>query len=156
MATMERIVNRAAEVVGVYGHLRTMPERVDDLALAALAAHAAMQQLELFARWCYETDAHGRLFHLLPSGQLPNGCWAPWGSSGKSGMTRGDRDTLRRWLRILHEKNHKPVWFYYTARRRWYVDLNAYPDLTAAIDWLNRHPIHPQDWLNLAMLGRGR
>lgn len=154
MATLENVVNRAAEVAGVYGRLRTMPERVDALSLATLSAKAAGQQLELFCYWCYQESAPGILCNILPNGQIPTGSWAPWGSSGKSGMTRTDRDIVRAWLRTLQARRHFPPWRYDPSSRRWYVDLLRYESLTGALGWLAKYPIHPQDWLNLRLATR--
>ena len=97
-SAMETIVNRAATFAGAYGNTRTTPERVDALAIAQLSAAAAMQQLELFANCCYARADNGYLKHILPTGQIPSGAYTPWGASGKSGMTRTDRDILRVWL----------------------------------------------------------
>jgi hypothetical protein len=148
---METIVNRAATFAGAYGHTRTTPERVDALALAQLSATAAMQQLELFAHWCYARTTQGYLKHILPNGQIPSGAYTPWGASGKSGMTRTDRAILRVWLYLADEKGYDPVWVYVAEQRRWYVDLMNYPSLASALDWLRQTPIHPQDWLNISL-----
>lgn len=150
--TFEKVVNRAADFTGSYGHTRTAPERSDALALAALSAKAADQQLELFARWCYEQATPGGIYvNVLADGQIPTGAWTPWGASGKSKMTRTDRDILRRWLLTMQQGRHFPLWFYRPENRRWHVDLFRYADLTEALNWLSRHPIHPQDWLNLRL-----
>lgn len=149
MASLENVVNRAADAVGTYGRLRTTPERVDQLALAALSARAAHQQLELFAHWCYEESAPGVRCNILPSGQIPPGSWTPWGSSGKSGMTRTDRDILRRWLITLRSRRHYAPWFYHADERRWYVDLTRYPTRQDALDWLGRFGIKAHEWLEL-------
>jgi hypothetical protein len=149
--TMETIVNRAAVFTGAYGNTRTTPERVDALAIARLSAAAAMQQLELFARWCYERADNGYLKHILPTGQIPSGAFTPWGASGKSGMTRTDRDILRVWLYLADEKGFEPVWVYVAEQRRWYVDLMNYPSLAVALDWLQQTQIQPTDWLNISL-----
>lgn len=149
--TMEAIVTRAATFAGAYGNTRTTPERVDALAIAQLSVIAAMQQLELFAHWCYQRAETGQLLYILPSGQLPSGAYTPWGASGKSGMTRPDRDILRVWLALVDEKGLDPVWVYVSAQRRWYVDLMNYPSLASALDWLQQTPIHPQDWLTISL-----
>src|SRR5215211_4540291 len=104
--TMETIVNRAAVFAGAYGNTRATPERVDALAIAQLSATAAMQQLELFARWCYQRADTGQLMHILSSGQLPSGAYTPWGASGKSGLTRPSRDILRIWLSLVDENGY--------------------------------------------------
>lgn len=147
--TMERIVNRAAEYTGAYGRTRTGPERVSQLALANLSAAGGMHQLELFATWCYTRSDNGLLVHILPNGQIPTGAWSPWGSSGKSGMTRTDRDLLRDWLTIAQRKGWGPVWVYLPEQRRWYVDLTTYPTVGEAHNWLRRRPLTGDVWLQL-------
>lgn len=147
--TMESVVNRAAYFLGTYGNVRVKPSEVDQLALARLSAVAAEHQLDLFARWCYQRD-DGRLIHVLANGQIPSGAWSPWGASGKSKMTRRDRDTLRRWLWAKREARHFPPWFYHMAERRWYVDFMRYDNLSDALEWIRRHPIDPRDWLHLS------
>lgn len=151
--TLERIVNRAAEAVGVYGHLRTTPGRVDAMALATLSAQAADQQLDLFARWCFQK--HDGLFvNILPDGQIARG-WTPWGASGKSKMSKPDRRILRRWLVALGERRHFPPWFYSTKSHRWYADVGRYDDEGDALAWLAKHRINPKDWLTLRLAMRG-
>lgn len=149
--TMETIVSRAAAFAGAYGNTRTTPDRVDALAIAQLSATAAMQQLELFAQWCYQRADSGQLMHILPAGQVPTGSYTPWGASGKSGMTRTDRDILRVWLYLVNEKGLYPLWVYVDDERRWYVDLMHYPTLPTALDWLQQTPIHAPDWLNIRL-----
>jgi hypothetical protein len=148
---METIVTRAASFAGAYGNTRTTPKRADARSLAKLSAAAAMQQLELFARWCYERAENGYLKHILPTGQIPSGAYTPWGASGKSGMTRTDRAVLRVWLYLVDEKGYDPVWVYVEEQRRWYVDLMNYPSLASALDWLQQTPIHATDWLNISL-----
>lgn len=149
MSTMESIVNRAANFAGAYGNVRVTPAQVDDLARARLCVTAATEQLELFAHWCYQRHENGLLLHVCNNGQIPSGGWTPWGSSGKSGLTRTERDVLRVWLHLVWKGNHKPVWFYYDKHYRWYVDFTHYPSVEAALLWLEQHPIHPQDWLDI-------
>ena len=149
MATMERIVNRAANFAGSYGNVRMAPPQVDVMALAQLSATAAMHQIELFAHWCYQRNEAGRLIHILPNGQIPSGFFTPWGASGKSRMIRADRDALRSWLHILRERRQFPPWFYHGVERRWYVDLMRYDSLDDTLSWLAKHPIAPQDWFSL-------
>lgn len=149
MGAMESIVERAASFAGSYGNVRVAPPQVDILALAQLSATAAMQQLELFAHWCYRRNEDGRLIHILPNGQIPSGAFTPWGASGKSKMIRADRDALRAWLCVLRERRQFPPWFYHPRERRWYVDLMRYDTLPDALGWLAKHPIAPQDWFSL-------
>ncbi len=67
------------------------------------------QELEMFIHFCYRTTAHGRFLHLQADGQIRNGVWAPWGGSGKSALTRRERDTLRDWLIYLHQQGRQPI-----------------------------------------------
>jgi hypothetical protein len=79
--------------------------------------------------------------------------WCPWGSSAKSRLTRTQRDTVRRWL-FLMERNHlRPPWLYYPKTRRWYVDVRRYPTLEHALDWLSRHRLTANEWLQLSQFG---
>lgn len=152
--TMEKLVNRAAEVTGVYGKMRVLPAQVDDLALATLSAAAADNQLDLFARWCYKR--HDGLFvNIMPDGQIPSGCWTPWSDSGKSRMSKPDRQNLRAWIVALAVRRHFPPWLYHADRRRWYVDLKRYETEGAALSWLAKHQINPKDWLTLSLSRRG-
>lgn len=147
-ADLFAVAGRAAEFTGAYGNTRTKPERVDDLARAKLCAHAAQQQLELFAHWCYEqNDSH--LLHICNNGQIPSGVFTPWGASGKSGLTRTERDVLRVWLYLVDNHGHNPPWLYLDTTRRWYVDLTHYPVLEDTLLWIQHHSFHPQDWLDI-------
>lgn len=150
---LEKIVARTAEAVGVYGHLRTSPQRVEPMAAATLLAQAAGQELELFTRWCYVKHERHWL-HILPSGQIPSGVFTPWGSSGKSNLTRSSRDTLRKWLLGLADHRYFPPFIYAAGQRRWYVDLMRYPELDDALAWLAKYPINPSDWLTLSLAAR--
>lgn len=148
MATMEQVVSKAAEAVGTYGRMRALPHQVDDLALATLSAAAADQQLDLFARWCYQKH-DGFFVHILSNGQIPSGCWTPW--SDKSHMSKPDRRILRAWMIGLAQRKHFPPWLYRAQSRRWYVDLTRYSSEQDALQWLHKHRVNPQDWLTLQL-----
>lgn len=149
--TLETVFNRAVEFTGAYANVRAAPAQVEHLSIAALSATDATHRMEAFALWCYERDERGRLVHILPNGQIPSGRYTPWGASGKSRMTRTDRDVLRRWLCIERNARRFPPWFYHADQRRWYVDLMRYDELSEALTWLAKHPIQPRDWLNLSV-----
>jgi len=144
-----RILNRAADMAGSYGNARIAPERVEAEALAKLIVEHAMQELDSFIRYCYQVDEHGRWLRILPDGQIRNGVWTPWGGSGKSSLTRNQRDTLRLWL--WQEKNSRrfPLFVYRPDRRRWYVDLLRNPSETDALDWLHKCGLTAKSWLGV-------
>jgi hypothetical protein len=144
-----KMVNRAAALSGSYGNTRRPPERVDAEAAAALTVELVNQELDLFARFCYRTTHQGHFLHIKATGQIRNGVWAPWGASGKSSLTRQERDTLRLWLIQLDQQRKQPLWVYNEQHRRWFVNLHRYPVQEAALFWLSRHPVTPQAWLDL-------
>jgi hypothetical protein len=146
-----KLINRAADLTGSYGHARRSPEQMDAEALAKLTVELINQELDLFARFCYRANDHGRFVHLLATGQLKNGIWTPWGSSGKSALTRSERDSLRAWLSQMEQFRQRPVWLYNPQNRRWYVDVRRYPTLNDALSWLSQHPLTARDWLNLTI-----
>jgi hypothetical protein len=145
------LVNRAATLTGAYGTTRTRPERVDALALASLTVELINQELELFLYHCYQTNEQGRFVHILADGQLCRGNWCPWGSSGKSQLTRRQRDTVRSWLFLLAEQRLNPLWRYYPHTRRWHVNLVRYPTQAQAMTWFTVHQLNPTTWLNLSL-----
>lgn len=145
------LVNRAAQLTGAYGATRTRPERVDALALATLTVEFVNQELELFLYHCYQTNEQGRFLHILADGQPCRGNWCPWGSSGKSQLTRRQRDTVRSWLFALAEQRLQPLWRYYPHSRRWHVQVLRYPTLEQASAWFAVHQLNPTTWLNLSL-----
>jgi len=145
-----RIVNRAADIVGSYGATRTAPEQVEALALANLVATHARQELELFIRYCYQQDTRGRWIHILADGQIPSGVFTPWGSSGKSSLTRTQRDTLRSWLVSQAKERKFPAFVYRPSFRRWYVDVVRKETEATALSWLTHSGLDGQTWLNLS------
>jgi hypothetical protein len=149
--TAINLVNRAATLTGAYGAARTRPERVDALALASLTVELVNQELELFLYHCYQTNEQGRFVHILADGQLCRGNWCPWGSSGKSQLTRRQRDTVRSWLFQLAEQRLHPLWRYYPHTRRWHVHLLRYPTREHALTWFATHRLNPTTWLNLSL-----
>lgn len=154
----ERITERAIEAIGTYGHLRTPPAQVHPMLAAKLSAAAADHQLELFAHWCYQQH-DGIWLALYPSGMIRPKVFTPWGSSGKSKMSRTDRDVLAMWLREKRNRPYFAPWYYLSERNRWYVDLMRYPTEGAALGWLKSNKIEPGDWLRLlesTLLRRGR
>jgi hypothetical protein len=143
-----RIVGRAAEITGTYGHARTKPERIDAVTRAALVVEHVHQELTTFASFVYQRSQNGRLLHVLPDGQLARGVHTPW-RGVSSTLTRSQQDRLRRWLATKAETRLRPPFVWSDSTRRWYVDLHRYPTVEAAIDWLTRHKMSGGEWLNL-------
>lgn len=147
--SFQAIVDRAASITGTYGRARVMPERFDAAARALLIVQHVHNELVTFAAFVYQKDGRGRWLHILSDGQMARGVWTPWGSSGKATLTRPVRDTVRRWLHIKAKSRLRPPFRYDAQTNRWYVDLQRYPTLEAAMDWIERHRITHTEWLNL-------
>lgn len=142
-----RIVARAAEVTGSYGRTRTRPERVNAMTRASLIVEHVHQELEAFTRFVYERDPAGRLYHVLPDGQIAPGSHTPW--RGASTLTRPQRDRVRKWLLLKADSRLRPPFLYADDTRRWYLDFKRYPTVESALLWLDRHRLTGGEWLNL-------
>jgi hypothetical protein len=142
-----RIVNRAADMAGAYGHTRVAPERVDALALAKLTVEHVRQEVALFIRYVYQKDGAGRWLYIGADGMIPAGVWCPWGGSGKASLTRSQRDIMRRWLLCQQRDRNFPAFFYRPKARRWHVDILRYDSEAAALSWLARCPLDGAVWL---------
>jgi hypothetical protein len=142
-----KIAARAGEIVGSYGHARTMPERVSAMTRAELVAAHVMQELESFTRFVYLRDPQGRLLHVLPDGQFAPRVHTPW--RGTSTLTRAQRDRVRAWLLRQADNRLKPPFLYGEDTRRWYLDVKRYPELGEALVWLDRHRLTAGEWLSL-------
>jgi hypothetical protein len=143
-----KIVARAGEIVGSYGHARTPPERVSALTRAELTVEHVMQELESFTRFVYQRAPGGQLLHVLADGQFAPKVHTPW--RGTSTLTRSQRDRVRKWLLLKADSRLRPPFLYSPETRRWYLDLKRYPELDAALLWLERHRLSAGEWLNLA------
>jgi hypothetical protein len=140
-------VNRAANMAGSYGHTRVAPDRVDALALAKLTAEHVREEVALFIRYVYQKDAAGRWLYIGADGMIPAGVWCPWGGSGKSSLTRSQRDIMRLWLLSQQRDRNYPAFIYRPKARRWYVDVLRYDNEAAALSWLARWPLDGAAWL---------
>lgn len=150
---LEKLVGRAAQLTGAYGNFRTAPERVDAETIAAARCQLANHDIELFIHFCYRQSDTGYFINLAGNSQIPTGVWTPWGSSGKSKLTRGERDIVRAWLLAL-KRNHgaRPLFYYVADERRWHVDTFRYPTLEEALQWLAAYKITPKTWLHFKAL----
>jgi hypothetical protein len=142
-----RIVGRAAEITGSYGHMRVKPERVDAMTRATLAVEQVHQEMVNFLRFLYLAAPSGRLLHVLPDGQLARRVYTPW--RGPSTLTRTQQDTLRKWLQLKADNRLRPPLTWGSDTRRWYVDMVRYADVESALQWLERHRLTAGEWLNL-------
>lgn len=145
------IVDRAAEVTGAYGNYRTLPERVDAETLAMARCTSINQEVEAFIRFAYRKDEGGRFINLRSNSQIPKGIWTPWGSSGKSSLTRTERDTLRRYLFSLGHSNRPPRPLFFYLSRHWHVNTGVYPTVESALDWLERNKMTAALWLDFVL-----
>ena len=146
---LEAIVERAAELTGAYGNFRTAPERVDAETIAAARCQLANHDIELFIHFCYRQSDSRHFINLAGGSQIPTGVWTPWGSSGKSQLTRSERQIVRGWLMALRRHHGpRPLFYYVADERRWHVDTFRYPLLEEALQWLNAYKLTPKQWLH--------
>jgi hypothetical protein len=152
MSMEKKFLSRAAELTGAYGNYRTAPDLVYAETIAAARCKLVYSEMELFTNFCYQMDSKGRYLHLAGGSQISPGVWTPWGGSGKSALTRLERDVVRCWLLSLNNgRPPLPVFFYIAQSRRWYVDTMRYESVQDALAWLNRHQLTPKTWLNVQM-----
>ena len=139
-----RTVNRAANMAGSYGNVRTAPDRVDAENIARVRCELIRQSSELFIKFCYQRDASGHLRNLSGNTSIPTGVWCPWSSAGKPRtakdnrpqLTKEERMIVRAWLMGLKQARRFPVFLYDGASRRWYVDTMRYESEAQALAWL--------------------
>ena len=146
---LEKFVERAATLSGAYGNFRTAPELVDAETIAAARCQLAHQTIELFIYFVYQQEETGIFRNLTGNSLIPSGVWTPWGASGKSKLTRGERTVVRSWLMLLKHTRRFPVFFYVAPSRRWAVDTFRYPTLEEALAWLNANRLDAKTWLTL-------
>lgn len=150
--TIDRILARAMETTGSYGNYGVKPEMVDAETIALGSCKLINQEIELFIRFVFRRFDNGRWLHIQANGQIPKGVWTPWGSSGKSRLTRAERDTVRRYLLSLHTpKPPYPLFFYQEKARRWYVDTLRFSDLDDGLAWLERYKMTTSVWFEYAL-----
>lgn len=143
--TIVNAVNRAANLTGSYGTTGIYPELVDATIIASARCELVNQELNLFTRFCYQKQ-DVRFINLRSNCQIPKGVWTPWGSSGKSLLTRTERDTTRRYLLSLARQRPKPLFFYHA--RHWHVDTIKYTTLELALEWVHLFRLTPTIWLD--------
>ncbi len=150
--SLDKFVDRAATLIGAYGNFRTAPELVDAETIALARCTMINHELQLFIHFCYSQSEQGRYVNLRSNSQVPKGVWAPWGSSGKSGLTRTERDVTRRYLfSLITPRPPRPLFFY--GQRHWHVNTVVYPTVEEALQWLGRFKITPTAWFDCCVVG---
>ncbi len=142
-----KIVARAGEIVGSYGHARTKPERIDAMTRAMLTVEHVHEELISFTNFVYRRNGRGRLLHVQPNGQFAYGVATPW--RGTSTLTRTESHMLRRWLLLKADSRLRPPFLYAPDTRRWHLDVGRYPTVDRALQWLENHRLTAGEWLNL-------
>lgn len=151
----EKLVNRAAEMIGAYGATGSAPSNVDAETIAMARCELIKQSLGLFIRFCYQRDASGFYCNLSGNTFIPRGVYAPFSHAGKqrsaigtrAQLTKDEREVVRAWLMWLKQNRRFPVFFYAADRRRWCVDTMRYSDEAAALAWLEREALTPKNFL---------
>lgn len=150
--TIERYIERAAEVVGSYGNYKQAPDVVDAITIVMPRVALINGQLDEFTRYVYRMDDSGRHINLAGNTQIPTGVWTPWGSKGK--LTRTERDVMRAFMRSFGKERPTPLYFYAAIHRRWFVNTAMFDTLPMAQAWVARHQMTAQDYLKYGGLIR--
>ncbi len=145
-----RILNRAADMAGSYGNVKTTPERVDAINDARGRCELIRQSLDLFIRYCYQP-------YNLRTEMIPRGVWTPWGSAGKPRgkkdtrpeLTKDERTVVRVWLQQLKQHRRFPLFVYSAESRRWHVDKLRYDNEAAALAWLEKNIIDAKTYVSV-------
>jgi hypothetical protein len=146
------IINRAADLAGTYGNVKTTPERVDAINDARGRCELIRQSLELFIRYCYQP-------YNLRTNMIPAGVWTPFGSAGKPRkskdkdtrpeLTKDERTVVRVWLQQLKQHRRFPLFVYSAESRRWHVDKLRYDNEAAALAWLENNTIDAKTYVTI-------
>lgn len=126
--------------------LRAVAERLDRRLVDAATIELLTEALHRLAVLCYEQDAAGFVNVDGVTGRIliP----VPWGRAGRSkwGLYPSEGDTLRSILHHRRKSNTAPLFVYNRQRRAWFVNLEHYPDRSAAFEYLKRNPISVEEY----------
>ena len=145
MSNKERMLDRAATMIGSYGLTGIHPDQLDAESVAMARCKLIAQSMELFIKFCYKRDGNGFFCHLTGNTFIPRGVFVPWGSAGKprdkvtktrAQLSKDERHVVRIYLDFLKRKRLFPVFVYSAAARRWTVDTVRYETEEAALAWL--------------------
>jgi hypothetical protein len=126
--------------------------------LASAQAELCNRALRRFLELLYDETPGGRLANISPDGRVLIA--APW--SRRQYAAYGLTDHGGRVLRSIFVRQLAalPSWTrpLHLDGKQWHVNVRKYPDLPAALAWLDRWPVTPDVWLaaNDAMPRRGR
>ncbi len=154
---MEKIVTRAAELVGAFGVAGTMPDQVDVETQAMGSCQLIKQSMELFIKFCFAKDSNGFYRNLTSNTVIPTGVWVPWASAGKPRnsknkrcqLTRTERSVVSAYLLFLKQNRRFPLFVYDAQSRRWTVDTLRYENEKEALNWLRVHAINAKTFVAL-------
>ncbi len=144
--TIERFVDRAANLIGAYGNFSASPSQVDAETLALGSCAQIRQVLELFIKFVYRKSPDGLYVNITGNGSIPTGIYAPWSHKGKpvgskgsrAQLTETERDIVREWLKLLASNRRYPLFVYRADSRRWHVDILRYDSEAEGLAWLNK------------------
>lgn len=98
----------------------------------------------------YERDTTGRWVNVDRTGQALIAL--PWGRAGQRewGLRRSEADVLRGLL-FTYQKWHDAgqgaaLYIYGDSERRWWLNLEDYPDEASGLAWVRSHPITVRQW----------
>ena len=98
----------------------------------------------------YERDNTGRWVNIDRSGQALIAL--PWGRAGQRewGLRRSEADVLRALL-FVYQKRHDAgkgaaLYLYGASERRWWLNLEDYPDEASGLAWVRSHPFTVRQW----------
>ena len=150
--SLKSIYERSKRVATNYGRaMKPKPMLPDNKALAIERCETIDQAMREFINYCFQRTESGLLYNLLPDGQIQAGIWTPWGGSGKSELSRLQRDVLRRYLLGLKtNRPPHPLFYYLPESRRWYIDVVRFSSLEEGLGWWDRYRLTPDAWLSLS------
>jgi len=164
--TIERFVDRAANIVGAFGSYGTMPDQVDAETLALGSCTHIRHVLDLFIRFVYRQTPDGIFVNITGNGSIPTGVWTPWASAGKprrsagsrtdgnkkrAQLTETERIVVREWLKLLAANRRFPLFVYRSTSRRWYVDIQRYDNEADGLAWLKGNSIDAKTFVALKL-----
>jgi hypothetical protein len=157
--TVNRLVARAADLVGAYGNFNTSPSQVDAETLAMGSCAQIKQVLELFIKFVYRKSTDGLYINITGNGSIPAGVYVPWAHKGKpkdakgsrAQLTETERNVVREWLKLLAANRRYPLFVYRSDSRRWYVDIMRYDSEEDGLTWLGKNMLEPKAYVSIKM-----
>ena len=121
-------------------------ETLSRVGIAAASAELCNAALQRLAELCYQRDFDGGMPNMSAGRiEIP----VPMAKLGHRyfGLRRNEQAVLRAVLVARMDRTTPPALFTYNPDdRRWYVNLSAYPTLTAAIDHVQTYAIGAREY----------